>query len=64
MVTLIEAFGFSLSRISGSPHIFKHPDVAELINIQNKKGNVPPYQVRQFLLLIEEYAITIDEDEP
>jgi predicted RNA binding protein YcfA (HicA-like mRNA interferase family) len=24
MVTLIEAFGFSLSRINGSHHIFKH----------------------------------------
>lgn len=62
MVTLIEAFGFSLSRINGSHHIFKHPEVPEIINIQNKKGKVTPYQVRQFLSLIEEYALTIEDE--
>ncbi len=34
MVTLIEAFGFSLERISGSHHIFTHPQVTEIVNIQ------------------------------
>lgn len=62
MVTLIEALGFSLSRINGSHHIFKHPEVPEIINIQNKKGKVTPYQVRQFLGLIEEYALTIEDE--
>jgi predicted RNA binding protein YcfA (HicA-like mRNA interferase family) len=62
IVTLIEAFGFTLSRINGSHHIFTHPDVPEIINIQNKKGQVPPYQVRQFLALIEEYALTIEDE--
>ena len=63
MVTLLEAFGFSLSRINGSHHIFNHPELPEIINIQNKKGQVAPYQVRQFLQLIEEYALTLNEDE-
>jgi predicted RNA binding protein YcfA (HicA-like mRNA interferase family) len=49
MVTLIEAFGFRLSRINGSHHIFSHPEVPEIVNIQNKKGQVTPYQVRQIL---------------
>jgi predicted RNA binding protein YcfA (HicA-like mRNA interferase family) len=62
IVTLIEAFGFTLSRINGSHHIFTHPDIPEIINIQNKKGQVPPYQVRQFLALIEEYALTIEDE--
>lgn len=62
MVTLIEAFGFSLSRINGSHHIFNHPEVPEIINIQNKKGKVTPYQIRQFLLLVEEYALTIGDE--
>jgi len=35
MVTLIEAFGFHLSRVSGSHHIFVHPTVRELINVQD-----------------------------
>ena len=32
LVTLVEAFGFSLSRINGSHHIFTHPNIPELIN--------------------------------
>ena len=64
MVTLIEAFGFILARVSGSHHIFNHPEVPEIVNIQNKKGEVTPYQVRQFLAIIEEYALTIEDDEP
>ncbi|MFB2936443.1 type II toxin-antitoxin system HicA family toxin [Aerosakkonemataceae cyanobacterium BLCC-F154] len=63
MVTLIEAFGFSLARINGSHHIFTHPEVREIVNIQNKKGEVTSYQVRQFLSLIEEYNLSIEEDE-
>lgn len=62
MVTLIEAFGFSLARISGSHHIFHHPEIPELVNLQNKKGEVAPYQVRQILSLIEEYNLTLGED--
>ena len=31
---LVTAFGFELIRTSGSHHIFKHPDIPELINIQ------------------------------
>ncbi len=57
MVELIEAFGFHLSRISGSHHIFVHPQVPQLVNIQNAKGKVKPYQVRQFLLLVEQYDL-------
>ena len=63
MVTLIEAFGFSLERISGSHHIFTHPQVTEIVNIQNNKGEVPPYQVRQFLSIIEEYNLIMEQDE-
>lgn len=33
-----EAFGFRLDRISGSHHIFVHPDIDELLNLQNVKG--------------------------
>jgi predicted RNA binding protein YcfA (HicA-like mRNA interferase family) len=63
MVTLIEAFGFSLERISGSHHIFTHPHVTEIVNIQNNKGEVTPYQVRQFLSIIEEYNLSMEPDE-
>lgn len=59
MVTLIEAFGFRLSRVKGSHHIFVHPQVEELINIQEVKGQVKPYQVRQFLRLVEQYNLEL-----
>ncbi len=38
MVTLIRAFGFELARVSGSHHIFIHPAVNELVNLQNVNG--------------------------
>lgn len=62
MVTLIEAFGFSLSRISGSHHIFKHPEVPELINIQNMNGQVAPYQISQFLMIVEQYNLALEDE--
>ena len=59
MVDLVEAFGFHLSRINGSHHIFVHSAVRELINIQDVNGHVKPYQVRQFLRLVERYDLSI-----
>lgn len=54
LVSLAEAYGFRLTRVSGSHHIFNHPDKAELLNLQNYKGKAKPYQIRQFLRLIGE----------
>jgi len=62
LVTLVEAFGFHLARVSSSPHIFTHPKVPELINLQNKKGKAKPYQVRQFLTLVEQYNLHLEEE--
>ncbi|MDZ8110030.1 MAG: type II toxin-antitoxin system HicA family toxin [Nostoc sp. DedQUE12a] len=62
LITLVEAFGFSLSRINGSHHIFTHPNINELVNLQNRNGKAIPYQVRQFLTLIEEYALTLEDE--
>ncbi|NJO79600.1 MAG: type II toxin-antitoxin system HicA family toxin [Cyanobacteria bacterium RM1_2_2] len=62
MVGLVEAFGFQLSRVNGSHHIFQHPRISELVNLQNKQGKAKPYQVRQFLLLVEQYNLTLDEE--
>lgn len=62
MVSLVEAFGFQLERVSGSHHIFTHPDIPDLVNIQNKKGQAKPYQVKQFLMLIEQYNLTLGDE--
>lgn len=62
MISLVEAFGFQLSRVKGSHHIFKHPDIVELINIQKVGDQVKPYQVNQFLQLVEQYNLTLGEN--
>jgi predicted RNA binding protein YcfA (HicA-like mRNA interferase family) len=59
---LVESFGFELDRVSGSHHIFKHPDVDVLLNIQDHEGDAKPYQVRQFVTIVEEYALKAQED--
>ncbi|MCH8880003.1 MAG: type II toxin-antitoxin system HicA family toxin [Planctomycetes bacterium] len=62
MVRLVEAFGFRLSRVSGSHHICVHPDLAELLNLQEVDGKAKPYQIRQFLRLIERYNVRMEDD--
>ena len=62
-VTCAESFGFRLARINGSHHIFVHPDVSELINLQNVKGKAKPYQVKQLLEIIERYNLQMEEEE-
>jgi len=62
-VALAEAFGFQLSRVKGSHHIFVHPGVRELVNLQNVGGKAKPYQVRQLLDLVERYNLQLDADE-
>jgi predicted RNA binding protein YcfA (HicA-like mRNA interferase family) len=59
----IEAFGFRLDRISVSHHIYIHPDVRELINLQDVNGKAKPYQIKQFLEIVERYNLEL-EDEP
>jgi len=61
MVSLVRAFGFCLSRVSGGHHIFEHPDVAELVNLQNVAGKAKPYQIRQFLDLVESYNLELED---
>ncbi|MEE9247399.1 MAG: type II toxin-antitoxin system HicA family toxin [Dehalococcoidia bacterium] len=63
MVTLVEGFGFQLMRTSGSHHIFAHPDIPELFNIQSVQGEAKPYQIRQLLRLVERYNLILEDKE-
>ena len=56
-----ELFGFKLARISGSHHIYVHPDISELINLQNVNGKAKPYQIKQLLQLIEKYNLLMED---
>ncbi|MBE9230786.1 hypothetical protein IQ231_03535 [Cuspidothrix issatschenkoi LEGE 03284] len=48
--------------MNGSHHIFTHPTIPELINLQNRNGKAIPYQIRQFLILIEKYSLTMENE--
>ena len=61
MTKLVEAFGFNFVRQKGSHHIFSHPDVPKLVNLQNVHGQAKPYQIRQFLRLVEQLNLHLDE---
>ena len=63
MINMVEGFGFRLDRVSGSHHIFIHPAVQELVNLQEVKGEAKPYQIRQFLRLVERYNLRLEDDE-
>lgn len=60
-VNLIQKFGFFEERTVGSHTIYKLPFVKELINIQNVKGEVKPYQIKQFLSLVEKYSLEMKQ---
>ena len=61
-VTVVVAFGFILDRIKGSHHTYKHPNVTEaFLQLQpGKNGEAKPYQIKQFLSLVEEYNLRMD----
>jgi hypothetical protein len=41
--SLVAGFGFRLDRVAGSHHIFFHPSIPEMVNLQNVKGEAKPY---------------------
>jgi predicted RNA binding protein YcfA (HicA-like mRNA interferase family) len=63
MISLVEGFGFTLTRVSGSHHIFTHPSIPELVNLQGVEGEAKPYQIRQFLKLIERYNLKLEDEQ-
>ena len=61
MMNLVQGFGFRLSRVDGSHHIFVHPDIPELVNLQEVKGEAKPYQVKQFIKLVEKRNLRLED---
>ena len=62
MVNLVRGFGFELSRTEGSHHIFFRTGMPELVNLQNVKGQAKPYQMRQFLRLVEKHNLKLEDE--
>ncbi len=61
MMNLAEGFGFRVARVRGSHHILKHPAIPEIVNLQQVKGQAKPYQIHQFLRLVERHNLTLED---
>ena len=60
-VQVVEAFGFSYRRTSGSHQIYSHPSVPR--RLQPMRGEVKPYQIAQFVTIVETFGLRIRGDE-
>ena len=58
---ILEAFGFSLDRTNGSHHQYKHPMASRPLSIQPKGNMAKPYQIDQFLDIVEEFGLQIEK---
>jgi predicted RNA binding protein YcfA (HicA-like mRNA interferase family) len=63
IVNLAIGFGFQISRVQGSHHIFKHPKLDVLLNLQEVRGEAKPYQIRQLIRFVERYDLRLESDE-
>jgi predicted RNA binding protein YcfA (HicA-like mRNA interferase family) len=58
---LLRAFGFHLERTVGSHRQYVHPDVPYPLPVQPERKEAKRYQVRQFLDIVEECGLKMDE---
>ncbi len=61
-IDLIEAFGFSYLHTKGSHQIYTHPLVEDALNLQPRSGEAKPYQIRQFIELVEIYNLSLKDE--
>ena len=52
-----ELFGFRFRGGKGSHRIFVRKGIRGMLNFQNVRGKAKPYQVRQFIKIIEKYDL-------
>lgn len=58
---LLRAFGFEHVRTTGSHRQYVHLNVPRPFPVQPTGKDAKRYQVREFLELVEEYALKLDE---
>ena len=61
LVRLVLALGFREVGGRGSHRVFAHPDVPELVNLQEERGQAKRYQVRQVVGLLRRYDVSLEE---
>ena len=58
---LAEAFGFTCKGGKGSHKVYSQKDIKEILNFQDVKWKAKPYQVKQFLEIVQEYNLKLRE---
>ena len=62
-VDLVVGFGFREVKVRGSHRAFGRSKVQQLVNLQPQRGEAKPYQIRQFLRLVESYNLRLEEED-
>jgi predicted RNA binding protein YcfA (HicA-like mRNA interferase family) len=58
---LLLAHGFTLNRVRGSHEVYVRVDVPEHVTIQPNGKEAMDYQIREFLRIVKEYRISLDD---
>ena len=58
---VLEAFGFELDRTKGSHHQYRHAKATRPLSIQPVGNMAKPYQIDQFVAIVAEFGLTMDE---
>ncbi len=58
---LLEAFGFRLTRVSGSHHVYGRTGIDRPMIVQPNGKDAKAYQVEQFLDMVEAYGLTLED---
>lgn len=62
-IVILTAFGFRNDRSGGSHNIYVHDDIPDIVNTQNENGEAKPYQIKQFLRLVEMYKLKLGKED-
>ncbi len=63
MCKIAEWFGFQFKGGKGSHRVYARPGIREILNFQDVDGRAKPYQVRQFIQIVEKYNLLEETDE-
>lgn len=63
LIQKVKRFGFMPVRQKGSHIRFVHPEVSDLLNLQNIKGKAKPYQLKQLLRIVEKHNLYMESSE-
>ena len=58
---VLEGFGFVLDRVNGSHHQYRHPLASRPLSVQPRGNMAKPYQIDQFLDIVEEFGLSIQD---